>query len=600
MDCRRCVFVVVGLLATFVLPSDSDAADDAPCGVCEKPNVLLIVTDDQGYGDIRSHGNKHIVTPVLDRLAEDGARFERFYVSPVCAPTRASLLTGRYHPRCGVHGVTRGFENMRSEEVTLAEVFKLSGYATGAFGKWHNGRHWPMDPRGQGFDEFFGFCGGHWNRYFDTELEHDGRTVKTEGYIADVLTDAAMRFMSNNRSRPFFCYVPYNTPHSPWIAPQQKFEKYKSQGLDDTTACAYAMCENIDYNMGRLLEKLDELKLAENTIVLFMSDNGANSDRYNAGMKGRKASLHEGGVRVPLFVRWPGHIDPGTLVRPITAHIDILPTLVELCGLPKPKTLPLDGVSLAPLLQDHKADKWPQRMIFTHQIRGRGLEQRLGAARSQRWRAVYYGKNWSLYDMQADPGQKNNVAKQYPEVLQKHIAAFEASFDDVTGRGFEPVAIPLVVSYRPWIEIPANEATLVPQVGQGIRYHGPHGYANDWIAGWTDTRAYASWPLTVVNPGKYKVTLLYCCKPKNIGAKLRVEIGKTGVEGTVTKAHDPPIMPSNECADPKIHYASKTWAELPLGEIDVAGDSKQMAIRTLEMPGGESIELKAVRLEFVD
>ncbi|MEA1952466.1 MAG: arylsulfatase, partial [Planctomycetota bacterium] len=553
-----------------------------------------------GYGDIRSHGNQAIDTPVLDRLAAEGARFERFYVSPVCAPTRAALLTGRYHPRCGVHGVTRGYENMRGEEVTLAEVLKQSGYATGAFGKWHNGRHWPMDPQGQGFDEFLGFCGGHWNRYFDTDLEHDGRPVKTKGYIADVLTDAAMRFIAKHKGQPFFCYVPYNTPHSPWIAPRREFEKYKARGLDDTTACAYAMCENIDRNVGRLLAGLDELRLAENTIVLFMSDNGANSDRYNAGMKGRKGSLHEGGSRVPLFVRWPGRIGRGTVVRPIAAHIDILPTIVELCDLPQPKTLPLDGLSLAPLLRGGKADDWPQRMLFTHQIRGRGLERRMGAVRSERWRAVHYNKNWSLYDMQSDPGQKKNVAGRYPQVLKKHVEAFDVSFDDVTRRGFEPVAIPLAKSHRPWIEIPGNEALLVPAIGKGIRYHGPRGFANDWIAGWTDTTAYPSWPLKVVDPGRYKITLLYCCKAENIGAKLRVQIGKTHLDATVTKAHDPAIMPSNELADPKIHYDSKPWAKLSMGQVEVTPDATQLTVRTLEMPGRESIELKAVRLEFVE
>ncbi|MBN2293186.1 MAG: arylsulfatase [Pirellulales bacterium] len=565
----------------------------------DAPNILMILTDDQGYGDIRSHGNDQIDTPVLDRLAADGARFDRFYVSPVCAPTRAALLTGRYHPRCGVHGVTRGYENMRAEEVTLAEVLKRSGYATGAFGKWHNGRHWPLDPQGQGFDEFLGFCGGHWNRYFDAELEHKGRPIKTKGYITDVLTDAAIRFMDEHKDGPFFCYVPYNTPHSPWIVSEKGFKKYKARGLDDKAACAYAMCENIDRNVGRLLSKLDELGLAENTIVFYMSDNGANSDRYNAGMKGRKGSLHEGGTRVPLFVRWPGHVKPGTVVRPIAAHIDILPTIVELCGLPKPETLPLDGVSLVPLLCGGKAEDWPQRMLFTHQIRGRGLELRLGAVRSQQWRAVHYGKNWLLYDMQSDPGQKKDVAKLFPQVLKKHVEAFDASFDDVTHNGFEPVAIPLAKSHRPWIEIPGNEALLVPDIGKGIRYHGPRGFANDWITGWTDTKAYPSWPLKVVDPGQYKVTLLYCCKPENVGAKLRVQIGKSHLDGTVTKAHDPAIIPAHECADPMSHYDNKLWAQLPMGRIEVGRDAKQLIIRTLDMPGRESIELKAVRLEFV-
>ena len=384
-----------------------------------RPNVLLIITDDQGWGDIYSHGNDKLDTPVLDKLAADGARFDRFFVSPLCAPTRASLLTGRYHLRTGTHGVTRGQETMRSEEVTLAEIFRQAGYTTGCFGKWHNGAHYPYHPNGQGFDEFFGFCGGHWNNYFNTTLEHNGEPVKTSGYVTDVLTDAAMTFVEKNKDRPFFCYLPYNAPHSPWQVPDKYFGKYKARGFDDMTACAYGMCENLDDNIGRLLSKLDDLGLAGDTIVLFLTDNGPNSDRYNGGMKGRKGSAHEGGIRVPLFIRWPGHINPGTAVRQIAAHIDLLPTLVELCRLPMPRTLPLDGINLAPLLKGETAN-WPDRMIFTH----KGPS---GSVRTERWRAVGTGKIWELYDMIADPGQKRNVAKQYMQLVKELRAAYEAS-----------------------------------------------------------------------------------------------------------------------------------------------------------------------------
>ncbi|MFB0554225.1 MAG: sulfatase-like hydrolase/transferase, partial [Phycisphaerae bacterium] len=199
--------LAVSAEALSVLPGcaaiDQVTADDR-----KLPNVILIITDDQGWGDIHSHGNDKIDTPVMNKLAADGARFDRFFVSPVCAPTRASLLTGRYHLRTGTHGVTRGYENMRSEEVTIAEAIKQAGYATGCFGKWHNGAHYPYNPNGQGFDEFLGFCSGHWNNYFDTTLEHNGRLVKTKGYITDVLTDAAVRFIEKNKDRPFFCYIP--------------------------------------------------------------------------------------------------------------------------------------------------------------------------------------------------------------------------------------------------------------------------------------------------------------------------------------------------------------------------------------------------------
>ncbi len=326
-----------------VLPGCGGARTASAAGK-KLPNVVLIMTDDQGWGDIRSHDNDKINTPVMDSIAADGARFERFFVSPVCAPTRASLLTGRYHLRTGVHGVTRGRENMRSEEVTIAEALKGAGYATGCFGKWHNGRHYPYHPNGQGFDEFVGFCAGHWNNYFDTTLERNGRNYKSRGYISDVLTDEAIGFIEKNRSGPFFCYVPYNAPHSPFQVPDKYFDKYKARGLDDKLACIYGMCENLDDNIGRILKRLDDLKLADDTIVLFLTDNGPNSDRFNGNMKGRKGSINEGGVRVPLFVRWPGRIKPGTNITQIAAHIDLFATIVELCGAAMPKTLPHDGV----------------------------------------------------------------------------------------------------------------------------------------------------------------------------------------------------------------------------------------------------------------
>lgn len=351
-----------------LLPGCSDIAQIGK-SKRKRPNVVLIMTDDQGWGDISSHGNNLIETPVVDRLATEGARFERFFVSSVCAPTRASLLTGRYYLRSGTYGVTRGRETMRSEEVTIAEVLKQSGYVTGCFGKWHNGAHYPYHPNGQGFDEFVGFCAGHWNNYFDTHLERNGESVKTRGYITDVLTDAAIRFIEKNRRWPFFCYVPYNAPHTPWQVPDKYFDKYKARGLDAEIACAYGMCENIDDNIGQILKRLDDLRLSESTIVIFLTDNGPNTDRYNGGMKGRKASVHEGGVRVPLFIRWPGHIDAGRRVTQIAAHIDLLPTIVDLCGAAMMKTLPLDGISLMPLLRGDTAG-WPDRVIYSHYCRG--------------------------------------------------------------------------------------------------------------------------------------------------------------------------------------------------------------------------------------
>jgi len=564
----------------------------------KRPNVVLIMTDDQGWGDIHSHGNDVIDTPVMDKLAADGARFERFFVSPVCAPTRASLLTGRYHLRTGTHGVTRGYENMRSEEVTIAEALKQAGYATGCFGKWHNGAHYPYHPNGQGFDEFFGFCCGHWNNYFNTTLDHNGRMVKSKGYISDVFTDAALEFIEKNKDRPFFCYIPYNAPHSPFQVPDKYFDKYKARGLDDKLACIYGMCENLDDNIGRVLKRLDQLKLSDGTIVLFLTDNGPNTDRYNGNMKGRKGSVHEGGIRVPLFVRWPGHIAPGTKVTQISAHIDLFATIVELCGVPMPRMLPQDGVSLVPLLRGETAN-WPDRMIFTFRSPRGDTQNVPGSVRTQRWRAVKAGNRWELYDMESDPQQKNNVSKENSKVLKRLSEAFEATAKDVTKAGFEP--LPIHVGHPQWPEVvlPGHEAFLEPSSKKGISYKGRSGWANDYVTNWTSTEAYPRWEVEVVRAGRFEVTLMYICAEENLGTKLRVEIGGKKAEGVVTKAHNPELIPSPDRV-PRGEVYEKIWAPLALGTVELKKGRTELIVKALEIPGDRALDLKAVQLRRVN
>ena len=560
----------------------------------KQPNIILIITDDQGWGDIHSHGNDLINTPVLDKLAADGARFDRFFVSSVCAPTRASLLTGRYYLRTGTHGVTRGYENMRSEEVTIAEVLKQAGYVTGCFGKWHNGAHYPYHPNGQGFDEFLGFCAGHWNNYFDTTLEHNGQPVKTKGYITNVLTDSALDFIEKHRKQPFFCYVPYNAPHGPFQVPDKYFDKYKARGLDDTLACIYAMCENLDDNIGRILKRLDELSISHNTIVLFLTDNGPNSNRYNGDMKGRKGSIHEGGVRVPLFIRWPGHIKPNTNVTQIAAHIDLFPTIIELCGLPMPRTLPQDGISLVPLLKGETAN-WPDRMIFTFRTPGGDALTVRGAVRTQRWRAVKDRKNWELYDMKADPGQKSNISTEYSDVVKKLRDAYEVAVRDVTKAGFDPLAIHIGYPEWPVVTLPGHEAFLEPPSKKGISYKGRSGWANDYVTNWTSTEAYPWWPVEVVRPGRFEVTLMYTCPQQNLGAKVRVEIGGKSLDGMVSKAHDPDPIPSPDRV-PRGEVYEKIWAPLTLGSVELAKGRTRLAVKAVEIMGQQAFDLKAVRL----
>lgn len=561
-----------------------------------RPNVLLIMTDDQGWGDIHAHGNPFVQTPAQDQLRREGASFERFLVSPVCAPTRASLLTGRYHIRCGVHGVTRGMENMRAEEVTLAEIFRVNGYATGCFGKWHNGRHFPYHPNGQGFDEFFGFCGGHWNNYFDTELEHNGDPRPTRGFITDVLTDAAMSFIEQHRERPFFCYVPFNAPHSPWQVPDAYWDRRMGDEVPAEARCAYAMVENIDDNISRLLARLDELELSDKTIVLFLTDNGPNSERFNGEMRGRKGSLHEGGVRVPLFVRWPGRIAPGRSISEVAMHVDLLPTLVDLCGLPQPKTLPLDGRSLKPLLLGEAVD-WPDRMLCEFRTWVRQSGGLRGAVRSQRYRAVLEDPRigWELYDMVTDPGETSNLAKALPEQLDAMKVAFAKVVDDVRPDELRPLPVPVGVRDRETIELPGHEALFIPEKAEGIGYNGRAGWANDWIDRWTDAGASPYWNLQVSYAGDYEVALLYA---GSSGRKIRIAAGESFVEGTVPVAHEGKFLPSPDRIERKEVY-ERDWGRWTIGTIHLPAGEHALTLQALSPPepGSEVLDIKSVILK---
>ncbi|MFZ5829527.1 MAG: sulfatase-like hydrolase/transferase, partial [Planctomycetota bacterium] len=321
---RRTLIVALTLAAVpLSLELCAKAAAAAP-----RPNVVIFLADDQGWGDLSTNGNQTLSTPNIDSLARDGAKFDRFFVCPVCSPTRAEFLTGRYHPRGGVYSTSTGGERLDLDERTVAEAFQKAGYATGAFGKWHNGSQWPYHPNARGFDEYYGFTSGHWGEYFDPPLDHNGQPVRGKGFIIDDLTDHAMAFVEENKDRPFFCYLPYNTPHSPFAVPDEYWQRFKDKPVAqpasdggkeeiDVTRCTLAMGENIDWNVGRMLKKLDELGLAKNTIVIYFSDNGPNSWRYNGGMKGRKGSTDEGGVRSPFLIRWPAGIQPGLEVKEI-------------------------------------------------------------------------------------------------------------------------------------------------------------------------------------------------------------------------------------------------------------------------------------------
>lgn len=555
-----------------------------------RPNVILVLTDDQGYGDLSLHGNPYLKTPHLDALAGQGVEFTRFYVSPVCAPTRASLLTGRYHLRTGVHGVTHGRETMRAGEVTVAEALGRAGYRTALFGKWHLGEHYPNVPHAQGFAEFVGFRTGHWMNYFDSPVERNGKPSNLKGYITDALTEESLQFIERNRQRPFFLYLAYNVPHSPFQVPKRYFDAFKKLGLDGPNAAVYGMLANLDENIGRLTRRLEELKLAEDTILIFLTDNGPATDRYVSGLRGRKASVFEGGVRVPLIVRWPGRLPAGRKVDRIAAHIDLYPTLLEMCGVQAPEGPPVDGVSIAPLMRGD-SPAWPDRMLFTHQTRPAALgDPYPGAVRTQRFNLV---NGTELYDIQADPGEKIDVAAQHPETVKQLRAAYDAWFKVAADQcGFQRMPIPVGHPQEDPVELAAPQSYFTGS----IRFHNQPGYAHDWLTGWTDPADTVYWELDVARAGRFQVSLRYLCPEEDTGARAAVDAGARTVEGTISKATSMSPRPNLAAFDDP-GYPRMDFSTAEIGPLALPAGRVRLSVRALSKPGKRVMDLQSVVLK---
>ena len=405
--------------------------------------MILVLTDDQGYGDLACHGNPILRTPNIDALYGRSIRLTDFHVSPTCSPTRASLMTGRYCNRTGVWHTVMGRSLLRRDEVTMADVFAASGYRTGIFGKWHLGDNYPFRPQDRGFQEVLVHGGGgvgqtpdRWsNDYFDDTYWHNGTLKKHTGYCTDVWFDAATHFIEDSRDRPFFAYLATNAPHAPYNVPERYSSLYP--GKDVPNANFYGMITNIDENMGRLLGRLKALGLEENTILIFMTDNGTAAGfqkgrGFNAAMRGTKGSEYDGGHRAPCFIRWPaGGLAGGKDVTRLTAHIDLLPTLIAACGLASPAGVKLDGTNVLPLLQGRDSD-WPDRTLVTDSQRIERPEKwRQCAVMTDRWRLI---NGRELYDIRADRGQKNDISAERPEVVKSLREVYETWWGDVSQR----------------------------------------------------------------------------------------------------------------------------------------------------------------------
>ena len=430
-----------------------------------KPNIILVMTDDQGFGQIGKHGHPWIKTPNLDSLYDQSLRFTNFYVSPTCSPTRSALMTGRYPFRNGVTHTILERERLTLEATTIAQALKSAGYTTGIFGKWHLGDEEPYQPHKRGFDEAFihgaGGIGQAYNcscadapgnKYFDPIVRHNGVFKKTKGFCTDVFFTGALGWIKKQKEndQPFFAYITTNAPHGPFIAPEAAKKRFEDWSFAEKHAGFYGMIENIDTNMGRLNNYLEKWQLEKDTLVIFLSDNGTTAagagqgalgktndgkpvQSYNAGMRGFKGSIFEGGTRVPSFWRWPGKLQAGREINTIAAHIDVMPTILEIAGVKDTDRFGFDGVSLIPLLDSNESE-WPDRFLFFH--RGRwpkdsdhqDFKHRFCAVRNQKYRLCNHSM---LYDIENDPGETNDLAKEYPQMVADMRAAYDQWWDGI-------------------------------------------------------------------------------------------------------------------------------------------------------------------------
>jgi len=560
------------------------------------PNIIIILSDDQGWGDLSVNGNTNLSTPNIDKLAENGVMFDRFYVCAVCSPTRAELLTGRYHVRGGVYSTSAGGERLDLDETTIADIFKKAGYKTAAYGKWHNGMQPPYHPNARGFDDFYGFCSGHWGNYFNPMLEHNGEIVKGNGFIIDDLTNHGIEFIEKNQENPFFLYLPLNTPHSPMQVPEEYWQRFEDKEIDmrnrdpereniQHTKAALAMCENIDWNVGRIIQKLDELNLSENTIVLYFSDNGPNGWRWNGGMKGRKGSTDEGGVRSPLIMKWPGKFAEGKKITQIASAIDLLPTLTDLADVGLESSKPLDGISLKPLLIGTNSE-WQERLIFNHWGKQTSV-------RSQNYRLDYNG---NLFDMVNDPGQntdisidKNEITKQLSDAKTKWETEVLSELPEKDFRTFT-IAHPDFV----WTQIPARDGKGHGNIQRSSVHPNCSFYTN-----WTSLADSITWEAESLSEGNFEVTIYYTCPAKDVGSTFEISFGNEKLVSKITEAHDPPLTGKENDHDPRTESYVKDFKPLKMGTIHLQKGIHILTLKALEIPGSQVMDFRLLMLKKV-
>lgn len=589
------VLAILGLSLSCKEKTEPESTSNAPRN--EKPNIVLILADDQGWGDLGISGNTNLATPNIDAIANNGVTFDHFYVSPVCSPTRAELLTGRYFPRVGVYSTSSGGERLNLDETTLAEVFKQAGYATAAYGKWHNGMQPPYHPNARGFDDFYGFCSGHWGNYFSPMLEHNGDIVKGDGFIIDDLTNKGLDFMDRNKERPFFLYLPYNTPHSPMQVPDEYWNRFKDRELalkyhgeeeenENFTRAALAMVENIDYNVGRVIDRLRDLELEENTLVIYLSDNGPNGWRWNAGMRGRKGSTDEGGVRSPLVMQWKNQLPKGKHISEIASSIDILPTLSDLAQIEVNTLKPLDGKSLKPLLMDDRP-AWDARVVYNHWNGSTSI-------RTQKYRLDSKDR---LYDMEMDGGQTTDLSGKLPQLTDSLKQLKRDWQQEVMPKSKATEDRPFTLGHPDYVytQIPARDGVAHGNIDRSNRHPNDTFFTN-----WKSTKDSISWDVEVLADGEFEVELYYTVKEQDLGSEFELRLGESSLKATITTAHDPPLVGEERDRDPRIESYTKDFIPMDLGKITLKKGRGNLVLKALKIPGEEVMDVRLLLFSRVN
>ncbi|MBA7538366.1 hypothetical protein ES705_30641 [subsurface metagenome] len=536
-------FLLYSIILTAVISgciSETDKQQTA-----DQPNVILIITDDQGYGDLGFYGNPDIKTPVLDKLAKQSTRFTNFYVCPVCAPTRSSIMTGRYSLRTGVYDTYNGGAIMATEETTIAEILQDNGYTTGIFGKWHLGDASPLRPQDQGFTESLIHPSGGMGQvgdihnyfkfdssYFDPVLLQNGKAVETKGYCSDVFTDGAIHFVEENLENPFFLYLSFNAPHTPLQLPEEYYQQYAGLEFDTSkygikgypikemnefhagsARKVYGMVTNIDDNIGRLFDKLNELNIEEKTLVIFITDNGPQQIRYTAGLRGRKGTVYEGGIKVPCFMHFPGYFPNDKEIGTAGAHIDLLPTILDFCNIKIPANVCLDGKSLLPLVKTEDVE-WDERPLFFHWQRGYPEPYRNIAVRKGSYKLVGHTgqdadiSDFELFNLADDPFEMENLSSLKPEIASELKNEFDQWYEEIIkSPNLKPQPIQLGTSFENPVILNRNDA----KGSAGI---------------WAQEKIYGYWDVAVKKEGYYDISFVFRNKIARPGNML-VRVGTT-------------------------------------------------------------------------